>query len=243
MKKWILLVCAPLMTTTSFAELRREHSLSMDSGIKVSGECLKKVAQDRGSVVISTNIIAATPREVSELATQSHERVKADVLRLQLKDAALETVNYTVTQECSYDQGKRTCRGYRATYATRFETSEIGRLGDVIATATKNSAQEVSDLQTFVSLAKLKAERESCLEIATRDAQSKALTLAQGAHVTLGKLRFLGEVGEIGHPMPMMSRSTLALAAESEAAVMAPTVESKPVDLRVAVSATFDIEN
>lgn len=243
MKKLIFLLCALLMTSLSFADIPKAPSPSMAAGIQVSGECLKKVTQDRGSVVISTNIVATAPREASALATQAHERVKADVLKLQLKDAALETVNYTVIQDCSYDQGKRVCRGYRASYATRFETSEIGRLGEVIATATKNSTQEVSDLQTFVSPAKLKAERESCLEIATRDAQSKARTLAQGAQVTLGKLRFLGEVGEMGHHMSMVSRSTLAMATETEAAMIAPTVESKPVDLRVAVSAVFDIEN
>jgi uncharacterized protein YggE len=239
MNKCTFLICLPLLTNLSFAEIQHGNAPLAATGIQVSGECLKKVAQDRGSVLISTNVVAATPREASEMATQSHEQVKAQVLRLQLKDAALETVNYNVMQECAYDQGKRVCKGYRATYATRFETSEIGRLGDVISTAAKNSAQEISDLQTFVSPAKLKTERESCLEIATRDAQSKALTLAQGAHVKLGKLRFLGEVGELGHPMPMMTRSTLAF---SEAAVAAPTIESKPVDVRVAISATFDID-
>lgn len=239
MKYTALLLCGCVLTRLSYAQEPRHATSSEPPSIQVSGECLKKVAQDRGSITVTTSIVASTPQEASQQATQSHERIKEELKKLKLSDAALETVNYSVTQECSYDQGKRMCQGYRATYATRFETSEIGRIGEVISLATKSPSREVSDLQTFVSPAKLKSERATCLEVATADAHSKALSLARGAQVTLGDLRFLGESGDAGHPIPIMSRSTLALA-HSDAAVAAPSVETKPIDLRVTVLARYD---
>ena len=228
------------LVTTACAESEATSASQPPPGIQVVGECLKKVAQDRGSVVVSTSIAAATPQEASEQTTQSHEKVRTQVMGLRLKDAASETINYSVMQECTYDQGKRHCQGYRAVYSTRFETSEIARLGEVISVAAKHPMQEVSQLETFVSPTKLKSERESCLEVATRDALSKAQTLARGANVTLGPLRFLAEVNDMGMRPPVLGRSTMALA-QSEAAISVPAVEAKPVDLRVTVSATYDI--
>ena len=64
-----------------------------------------------------------------------------------------------------------------------FETSDIARLGDIIAAASKSGTQEISGLSTFVSPSAMQSAREACLETATRNAASKALKLASGAGV------------------------------------------------------------
>ena len=67
----------------------------MDSGgISVSGQCLKKVIQDRGALTLSTVITAPTSREASDRAVEAHEKMKAEVKALNLKDGALETAGY-----------------------------------------------------------------------------------------------------------------------------------------------------
>jgi uncharacterized protein YggE len=212
------------------------------SGIAVAGECLAKVTQDRGSIVVASSVVARTAKEASERATRAHEAVKAAVKKLELKDGISETAGYSVFEECSYNnQGKRECRGYRARMATRFETSEISRLGDIIAVASEQSSEEVSELQTIVSPALMQRERESCLENATRNARAKAAMIAKGAGVKLGRVLSIREAGE-DMPISPIPRGFAMTRAVAEEASAAPSIEAKPLNVLVTVSVVFAIE-
>jgi uncharacterized protein YggE len=210
-------------------------------GIVVSGECLTKVTQDRGSVTIGSSVTATSSKEASERTIKSHEAIRKAVRELNLPDFIAETASYTVQQECSYHEGKRRCQGYRAHLATRFETSDIGRLGDIIAIGSSSSADEISDLSVFASPTSLKAARESCLEVAMKNAATKAQKLATGAGIKLGKLLSVVEQGEQGHPPIAMAKHFQA-EAMSDGVSAAPTVEAKPIDLRVEVTAQYALE-
>jgi hypothetical protein len=209
-------------------------------GISVLGECLTQVSQDRASVTVASTVVARTPKEASEQAVRAHEVLRAEIKKLQLKDSSAETAGYSVFEECSYPEGKKVCTGYRARLATRFETSEIGRIGEVIALASKGGAEEVSDLRTIISPQLMQQEREGCLELATRNAYAKAQKIAQGAGVRLGKLISVSE-GGAGEPPVMPFPRGVAMESMMVKSVT-PTIESKPEDVRVAVSAVYAIE-
>jgi uncharacterized protein YggE len=216
----------------------------LSTGIIVTGECLTKVIQDRGSVVLGSTVVSKSTKEASDKVIKAHEILKDAVKDLRLKDFIAETAEYVVDQECSYDQGKRTCSGYRARLATRFETSEIGRLGEIIGVSSKLGSEEVSDLRTFAAPQTLKTSREACLETAMKNAASKARILAQGAGVTLGKLVLVNEGRDTNDhrpiPMPMAKRGFEA-AAMSDAAG-GPSVDARPIDLRVEITAQYAIQ-
>jgi uncharacterized protein YggE len=213
------------------------------SGIVVSGECLIKVLQDRGSVVIGSTTVAKNTKEASEKVIKAHETLKTRIRELMLKDFVVETAQYSVDQECSYDQGRRRCEGFRARLATRFETSEIARLGDIIGVSSQLGSEEVSELATFASPQTLKAAREACLEVAMKNAASKAQILAKGAGVALGRLKTVREVSPHGgvRPMPMASRA-LEAAAMSDMEGAGPSVDARPLDLKVEITAQYGIE-
>lgn len=209
-------------------------------GISVIGECLTKVAQDRASVTVASSVVAKTPKEASEQAVRAHEALRAQIKKLELKDSSAETAGYSVFEECSYPEGRKACTGYRARLATRFETSEIGRIGEVIAVASTLGSEEVSDLRTLVSPQLMQQEREGCLEHATRNALAKAQKIAQGAGVKLGKLLALNESGTVEPPVMPFARGVAMESMMVKSA--APTIEAKPEDLRVSVSAVYAIE-
>jgi uncharacterized protein YggE len=170
----------------------------------------------------------------------AHEAIKKGVRDLALKDFIAETAEYSVGQDCSYHEGKRICEGYRATIATRFETSEIPRLGDVIGVASKLGTADVSALNTFASPEKLKEAREACLEVAMRNAAAKARTIAQGAGVTIGRLLSVQEGREDDSPRPIRARGfEQPVFAEAQGA---PSIESRPLDIVVELTARYDIE-
>ncbi len=239
MKIVLISLCALIIAmTTAHATPRGDAG----QGIQASGQCLKKVAQDRGSIVVTTSLVATTPKEASERATKAHEGVRSEIAKLKLQDSQTETINYSINEECLYENNKRSCKGFRATYASRFETSEIVRIGEVIGVAGRSPSEEISQLHTFVSPARLKIERESCLEIASQDAAAKALKLARGAGVMLGRLTALAEQPEASYSHPYMPKTAYATEMAPDALVTAPTIESKPVDLEVSVRATYAIE-
>ncbi len=227
-----LLALAPL--TPTFADEQR-------TGIAVSGECLKTLQRDRGAVTISSSVVAPTAKESSKKAIEAHEKIKAEVQSLKLPELTSATAAYSVNQECSYNsKSGRECTGYRTTLSTRFETSNFTGLEDIIGIASKLGAEEVSQLEAFVSPSVLKAERENCLEVATKNAQSKAQKIATGATVTLGKLMSVTEGDESIDHQPR--RAFVMGAAASEKSSAGPSIDAQPYDLRVAVSAVYGIQ-
>jgi uncharacterized protein YggE len=214
------------------------------SGISVTGECLKKVTRDRAAVTISSSIVAPTAKESSKKATEAHEAIKADVRALKHANLTAGTARYSVDQECNYS-GKtsgRVCEGYRTTISTRFETPNFVDLEDIIGIASKRGAENVSQFEAFVSPESLKNERESCLEIATKDAHAKAQKIASGAGVQLGRLISVAE-GTGEHTPPFMARGAMAMSApESAADKGGATIDAEPLDLRVSVNAVYAIQ-
>lgn len=207
-------------------------------GITATGECLTKVVQDRGRVSLGSTSVAKTPKEASEQAIRSHEALKLKVKELRLKDFVSNTANYQVFEECSYNQNKRSCQGYRARITTEFETSEIARLGDIIAVGSSLGSEEISNLETFASPELLKRSREECLEIATQNAAVKAQKLARGAGVKLGAPLAIQESSSGESVHPVYARQRMLAATESTG----PSIDSRPLDLQVAVTVTYSFE-
>jgi uncharacterized protein YggE len=214
------------------------------TGIAVTGECLKKIPRDRAAVTISSSIVAPTAKDSSKKATEAHEVIKTEVRALKLQNLTVATANYSVDQECTYG-GKisgRVCEGYRTTISTRFETPNVVDLEEIIGIASKRGAENVSNLAAFASPESLKNERESCLEIATKDANAKARKIAAGAGVQLGKLISVAEGASESAP-PFVARGAMPMSVpESSAAKGLPTIDAQPIDLRVAVNAVYGIQ-
>jgi uncharacterized protein YggE len=242
-RPWLLALFFVALVPNNVAQSQPRDSETLN-GIVVSGECLTKVTQDRGSVVIGSTIVAKSTKEASERAIKAHEALKARVVGLGLKNFISETAEYSVNQECSYDQGKRHCEGYRARLATRFETSEIARIGDIIAISSELGSEEVSDLTTFAAPETVKSAREACLEVAIKNAASKAHTLARGAGVALGKLRLIQESAAppSDRPIPIGRRGLEVAAMSADIASAGPSIDAKPLDLKVEITAQYGID-
>jgi uncharacterized protein YggE len=213
-------------------------------GIAVTGECLKKVQRDRGAVTISSSIVAPTAKDSSKKAIEAHEKIKSQIQALKLPDLTAATAGYSVNQECDYNPklSNRECSGYRTTISTKFETPNFTHLEDVIGVASQNGAQDVSQLEAFVSPTLIKSERESCLEIATKNAQAKAEKIANGAGVKLAKLISVSEGTEQSYQQPM-TRGLMAMsAAEDSKGAAGPSLDAQPFDLQVAVNAVYGIQ-
>jgi uncharacterized protein YggE len=210
------------------------------NSITTTGECIAKVAHDRGAITITSTATAASAQQASTAAIAAHVTLKNAVKNLRLKDFYAESVEYSVHQDCSYNKGKRTCSGFNARMGTRFETSEIDRLGDVIRVSSDKSAEESSRLETFASPQSIQRARENCLEQAMRNATDKAKRIARGADVQLGKLLYVKENPSSSEatPSPIARRGLMEMTAT---AAKSPTIEAKPLEIYITVTGDYEI--
>ena len=232
------------MSCLSYLNSTHAQADDRPAGISVTGECLKKVQRDRGAVTISSSLVAPTAKDSSKKAIEAHENIKSQIQALKLPDLTAATAGYSVNQECDYNPklSSRQCSGYRTTISTRFETPNFTNLEDVIGIASQRGAQDVSQLEAFVSPSLLKAERESCLEIATKNAQAKAEKIALGAGVKLAKLTSISEGAEQAY-QPPMTRGLMAMSAgDGSKSAAGPSLDAQPYDLQVSVSAVYGIQ-
>lgn len=215
------------------------------SGIVASGACLKKVSQDRGSVTLVSDALAPTSAESSQRANKDNAAMRAAVQALKLDDAILASDSYSVYEEREQSGKKMVSRGYRTQIGLKVETSQISRLGEVIVAANKLGVKNIHSLSTFVSEEKMKTEYESCLETATQNARDKALKLAKGANLKLGKAVAVVEGDLAGNDAPRNMMMKTGYAAESMAmdgGNAGPAIESKPQSLTVNVTVRFSID-
>jgi uncharacterized protein YggE len=212
-----------------------------NSGITARGKCLKKIAQDRASVTLTSSALAMKSEESTSNATKQSQQLRKALLDLKLEDAQLNTNGYTVHDETEWTNKKSVFKGYRTRITLEIETSNIPRIGEAISAAAKLGIKDIGNLNTFVSAQKYKAEYENCLEEASRNARDKAAKLAKGANVSLGKVISIQE-GSLERNSPSIQRTSYAVMGvrgmdDSTASV--PSIDAKPLDLSVDVTITF----
>ncbi len=104
-------LCFPLLLALpvpAFAQKQDPQSIT------VKGKCLRKISQDRGAVTVTSQFIADTPKKASETAISRHEKAKAEIKALNLKDMLIETSGFSVTQYREQVKDKWIMKGYRA---------------------------------------------------------------------------------------------------------------------------------
>jgi uncharacterized protein YggE len=229
-----------LVSGTSFA------TDESNNGITATGTCIKKVSQDRASVALLSTSLAANATEASREATKAHNKLRDAIQNLKLENMQLDTLGYNVSEEREWLNKKSVSKGYRANIALQVETSDIARIGDVIAVATKQGVKGVDQLNTFVSNEKYKSEYEGCLETAARNAKDKAAKLAKGAGIKLGKVLVINEgrppSNTISYRRGEVMAQARAFAESDNSAEPAPVTDAKPIDMTVSATVTFSPE-
>lgn len=217
--------------------------------INVSGECLREVVPDKGVVTVTATKIepkvAQATQVVMDQYKQFHEKVKA----LNLKDMVLQTSDYSVqpyyewVQPKPTEAGKNVLKGYQARMGLRVETTNIDRLGEVIAAAADVGIQDVGGFQMNISKQLEQKVRNECLSEAVGNARAQANLMAQAAGATLGKPISISENyrGPV-FPMPYAAAPMMAKAAHMEMATdAAPPVQAGKADMQVSIQVSFEL--
>ncbi|HVK62068.1 MAG TPA: SIMPL domain-containing protein [Bdellovibrionales bacterium] len=229
--KAVLLAISVLISST--------QAFALDRIISTSGTCTKSVVPDRGSITVVANVQDMDLNKASKRATEAYEKMKAAVQKLGLKDVEIKTTEYDLSEVREWEKERSVFKGFRARMGLGVETSEINRLGEVIALAAKQGLREVGQLQTFMSDKKSAEERESCLEDAIGNARSKASRMAKAANGKVGKVIAMVESGTMMPPPVLRMAKAEMMAADAPAGA---SVDPGTQKLAVSVDVTFSLE-
>ncbi len=207
--------------------------------VSVTGQCRKLVTPDRIGVTMTARATEKDPGAAQKKATAQYENLRKEIKKLNLKDAQLQTANYSVNADWEYNNNKRTLRGYTATAGLRIETSETSRITEVLALSAKLGLQDVESPSTFLSPDLTQKEYEACLKVAVESARSKAEKMADAAGKKILELATLDETREpIALPQPMGKSMQMAeMAADS-----GPTFEIRPEQIEVTIFAKYNLK-
>jgi uncharacterized protein YggE len=203
--------------------------------VSVSGHCVRTVTPDRGSIVLTVDVLEKELKSATRQAAQTYDRLKVAVEKLSLADLNLTTQEYSVREDRQWENNKTVFKGFRARLGLRVVTSSIDKLGEVIAIGSREGVQDVGALQTFLSEEKRLKEQMECLKQAAENARAKAERLASSLGAKVGEVLRVSEQGA-GGPVPM-PRHELMMAMEA-----APMAKSMPAPSIAAGSQTLELD-
>jgi uncharacterized protein YggE len=213
---------------------------SRDREVTVSGNCFRTVTPDRGAIILTTEAQSKDLQTAAREATDSYNRVRDAVQRLKLEDTDLRTVEYTLSEIREWEKNHMVSRGFRARMGLRVASSQIQRLGEVIAIGARENVRDVGQLTTYLSEDKKKKEQFACLQEAAEDAKARGEKLATSLGAKLGEVISISETGgfQRPEPQPVMMMEKAARASD----VAPPTVEAGREELRLTVQVQFALK-
>lgn len=209
----------------------------------VSGDCQKKVGQDRVAVTMTAEFVDNNATVASSKASQQYNQLRDKIKKLNLKDAEISTVEYSLNEEFEWIKNIQKSKGFRARQSLSVETSDITKIGEALKVAQELGVKRVSGLSTFVSDELRKSEREACLEEAFKNAKSKADRLAKVSGTRIGSVIEMNE-----SPRPPVSveipRYKAAMAMDASANTMneaAPSIDFRAETIQTSLQVIFQI--
>jgi|GEM_PF-197991 len=157
----------------------------------------------------------------------------------------MEPVYYKETAEgYGYDYDRTDCYwdyvmvGYQTTHILSVEVEELDSGGDIIDAAVAAGATEIDYISFTLKTETRDALEKSLLEDAAADAKSKAMEIAQGLGMSLGKAVSAGESADYYYDYP---RYDYAYAMEAGSAAPSTSVSPGQISVTASVYASFEL--
>jgi uncharacterized protein YggE len=207
----------------------------------VSGECQRRVAQDRVAITLSAEFLETTPTLASSKTTQVYNQLRDKIKKLNLKDAEYSTSEYSLNEDFEWIKNVQKSKGFRARQSLTVETADLGKIGEALKVAQELGIKRISGLSTFVSQELLKTEREACLEEAFKNAKSKAERLAKASNSKVGPVLEMNEIAPQSTEFPSSRFKRMEMVSADMQSGAAPSIDSKSEMIQTSLKLIFQI--
>ncbi len=216
--------------------------------ITASGMAERKVAPDEAHVNVT---IAATDMKLAT-AKAGHDKKLRDVMdvakKAGIEEAQMKTQNSAVQPQYTYDNSKRTFKGYSVTTNLDITVKKIDAVGGLLEKLSSaglesgDSAEWGNFINVSYAIANPDKIRDEMLSDAIKNARAKAENMAAAAHASIGDVIQINEGGspQFNFPVaPMMAMKASKMAFATEAAPALPVGEQ---DVNANVTVIFELK-
>lgn len=206
--------------------------------ISVTGEGRVTAAPDMGLIVLGVRRQAATAAGAMDAANRAAAAILAEVTARGVEERDVQTVRIGLNPVWQHRNNQPPqLTGYEAMNDLAIRVRDLDDMGGLLDAVVSEGANMVQNI-SFTIDDRSALETEARLA-AIADAREKAETLADGAGVTLWRLRAVSESGG-GAPPPMPIDGRMSMAME-ESADMGVPIAAGEMEIVVRIHAVWDI--
>ena len=210
--------------------------------VSVNGECLTTAPRDRTAITLRVTTLDKNALKSMRDATQKIAEINAYLVNLDVKSQTTEFNSYEKT-EWNHTTQKSVNLGTETTIAVEVSADNMDIIEQVLNQFAGQPNIYVGNLQMFTSVETMQPIMEKCLGDAVRNARERANALVGGDNRVAGKLLNVsyGNATYDNNPTANYRLMTAKAMTESMDAGAFGTLTSKDTNVRVVVSATFEI--
>ena len=212
--------------------------------VSTNGECLTSAPRDRTAITLRVTTLNKNALKSMRDATAKMAEINAFLENMDVKTQTTEFNSYEKT-EWNHTTQKSVVLGTETTIAVEVSAENMDTIEQVLNQFAGQPDIYVGNLQMFTSRETLQPIMEKCLGDAVRNAKERAAALAAGDNRTVGKLISVSYGNATYDYAPnanyrLMSAKVVAESMDVDAGAFG-TLASKDTEVRVQVSATFEI--
>ena len=189
--------------------------------INVQGDSELTVDPDQARVVAGISILKPSADEAQTEANRVINAILDGLESEGISEENIETERLNLYEQKEWEDGKSESVGWRATQTLNIKSTDLTNVGIIVDIAVSNGANQINNIMFELSEAKEQEYKNQALAEATKNAKSKAETIAESLGVTLGKIKSVSESNYYARPyMYAMAEATGAKAVEEAATVL-----------------------
>lgn len=241
MNKTLIVLAALLVLLTACQTRVIMEQPGESHTLNVQGMSEFDVAPDLAKLRFRVETMSFTAQDAQNRNRQVAAQVMSALSGAGVREDEIETSDYRVerVQEWDGKLERMVDKGYRVSNAFVVSTKDLSKVGSLLDVAIQAGANSVESISFELSDERQREVKTQALKQAAQNAREKAVALADGSGVSLGKVRSVTENSYV--VLPYARYDVMAMKAESAAAGMPPTPIS-PGDVRISAQVSLAYE-
>ncbi len=209
--------------------------------IHVSGNGSVSGEPDIATLSLGVSVERDSVAEAREEAASAMTALIASLMANGIAEKDIITQNFSIYPQYDYSEGERKLRGYRVNNTVQTKVRELDTLSDVIDDAAEAGGDSIVLNSIQFMIEDTTPLQEQACAIAVKNAEAKALTIAEASGVTLGKPVTITENSYYESPPIPYAVAETALADDAE--YTSTPIVSGELTVTVSVTVVYEIES
>ncbi len=238
----VLIIVLGVVLIAGMGYMAFSSLLPSKNTITGNGEATIEVVPDLVKVYFNVETEGETSKEAKDENAEIVDDLIFNMVREGFDRDDIQTLNFNIYPEYSWDDEKRELDGYKATHTIIVEisTQDTDKIGDAID-AGVDAGANINYINFELSQEKTNQYKAEAIELAAEDARLKAKALADGLDKELGKLVSVSD-GSFGYSPWRIYETTAAVDSVEMAKQATTNIQPGEQEISARVTAVFKIK-